>query len=208
MRCGVARIRIPAPAYPFAKFQEDWGPKSEHANESVAHIGLSQSCGRGVLIRLDYRPPRNRFRCGWSATAGPSVSRRGPNVRAGICISERGSSRFLAAANRAKTGLGFGDWGPGTAQSIRSPLRSMNLHNATVPEAPTPNPQPRLARQAPSTGSRRLAARTAPRSGRPAPPTAGACPARPARHRPKPKFGRPCERSRSDARSAPPCGRG
>jgi hypothetical protein len=45
----------PCPEYPFAKFQEDWGPKSTHANESVAHIGLSQSCGSGVLIRLDYK---------------------------------------------------------------------------------------------------------------------------------------------------------
>ena len=45
----------PCPAYPFAKFQEDWGPKSEHADESVAHIGLSQTCGSGVLIRLDYK---------------------------------------------------------------------------------------------------------------------------------------------------------
>jgi hypothetical protein len=45
----------PCPAYPFAKFQEDWGPKSEHSDETVAHIGLSQSCGSGVLIRLDYR---------------------------------------------------------------------------------------------------------------------------------------------------------
>lgn len=45
----------PCPQYPFAKFQEDWGPKSEHANEAVARIGLSQSCGSGVLIQLDYR---------------------------------------------------------------------------------------------------------------------------------------------------------
>jgi hypothetical protein len=45
----------PCPAYPFAKFQEDWGPKSEHAGETVARIGLSQSCGSGVLIRLDYK---------------------------------------------------------------------------------------------------------------------------------------------------------
>jgi hypothetical protein len=44
----------PCPAYPFSKFQEDWGPKSEHADESAAHIGLSQSCGSGVVIRLDY----------------------------------------------------------------------------------------------------------------------------------------------------------
>jgi len=45
----------PCPEYPFAKFQEDWGPKSGHANEATAHIGLSQSCGSGVLIRLDYK---------------------------------------------------------------------------------------------------------------------------------------------------------
>lgn len=45
----------PCPNYSFAKFQEDWGPKSDHANESTAHIGLSQSCGSGVLIRVDYK---------------------------------------------------------------------------------------------------------------------------------------------------------
>src|SRR5579862_8130500 len=45
----------PCPDYPFAKFHEDWGPKSEHPDESVARIGLSQSCGSGVLIRLDYK---------------------------------------------------------------------------------------------------------------------------------------------------------
>jgi hypothetical protein len=45
----------PCPDYPFAKFQEDWGPKSEHADAAVAHIALSQSCGAGVLIRLDYK---------------------------------------------------------------------------------------------------------------------------------------------------------
>jgi hypothetical protein len=47
----------PCPGYPFTKFQDDWGPKSEHANESAAHIGLSQSCGSGVVIRLDYPAP-------------------------------------------------------------------------------------------------------------------------------------------------------
>ena len=44
----------PCPAYSLARFQEDWGPQSPHANQTVAHIGLSQSCGSGVLIRLDY----------------------------------------------------------------------------------------------------------------------------------------------------------
>jgi len=45
----------PCPGYPFAKFQEDWGPQSSHADEAVAHIGLSQSCGTGVVIRVDYK---------------------------------------------------------------------------------------------------------------------------------------------------------
>ena len=45
----------PCPDYSFAKFQEDWGPKSGHASEATAHIGLEQSCGTGVLIRLDYK---------------------------------------------------------------------------------------------------------------------------------------------------------
>jgi len=45
----------PCPDYTFAKFQEDWGPKSEHANDTAAHIGLSQSCGSGVVIRVDYK---------------------------------------------------------------------------------------------------------------------------------------------------------
>jgi hypothetical protein len=45
----------PCPDYPFDKFLEDWGPKSAHADQSSAHIGLSQSCGSGVVIRLDYK---------------------------------------------------------------------------------------------------------------------------------------------------------
>ena len=45
----------PCPDYPFDKFLEDWGPKSPHADQSTAHIGLSQSCGSGVVIRLDYK---------------------------------------------------------------------------------------------------------------------------------------------------------
>jgi hypothetical protein len=45
----------PCPDYPFDKFLEDWGPKSPHADQSSAKIGLSQSCGTGVVIRLDYK---------------------------------------------------------------------------------------------------------------------------------------------------------
>jgi|HubBroStandDraft_2_1064218.scaffolds.fasta_scaffold643632_1 hypothetical protein len=46
----------PCPQYTFPKFLEDWGPKSAHAGDpGAASIGLSQSCGSGVVIRLDYR---------------------------------------------------------------------------------------------------------------------------------------------------------
>ncbi|HTR38133.1 MAG TPA: hypothetical protein VMH80_19625 [Bryobacteraceae bacterium] len=45
----------PCTEYPFNKFMDDWGPKSPHADEASAHIGLSQSCGSGVVIRMDYK---------------------------------------------------------------------------------------------------------------------------------------------------------
>lgn len=45
----------PCSEYSFEKFQEDWGPNSGHADQSSAAIGLSQSCGSGVVIRLDYK---------------------------------------------------------------------------------------------------------------------------------------------------------
>jgi hypothetical protein len=46
----------PCPQYPFSKFLEDWGPQSAHAGApAAASIGLSQSCGSGVVIRLDYK---------------------------------------------------------------------------------------------------------------------------------------------------------
>ena len=45
----------PCTEYPFTKFMDDWGPQSAHADEASAHIGLSQACGSGVVIRLDYK---------------------------------------------------------------------------------------------------------------------------------------------------------
>jgi hypothetical protein len=46
----------PCPQYAFPKFLEDWGPKAAHSSDpAAASIGLSQSCGSGVLIRLDYQ---------------------------------------------------------------------------------------------------------------------------------------------------------
>src|SRR5712692_6972086 len=44
----------PCRDYSLSKFMDDWGPKSAHADQSSAHIGLSQSCGTGVIVRLDY----------------------------------------------------------------------------------------------------------------------------------------------------------
>ncbi|MDP8982748.1 MAG: hypothetical protein M3O35_19395 [Acidobacteriota bacterium] len=45
----------PCRDYSFDKFMEDWGPKSAHAGVAGARIGLSQSCGNGVLLRVDYQ---------------------------------------------------------------------------------------------------------------------------------------------------------
>jgi hypothetical protein len=45
----------PCPSYPYSKFMDDWGPQSPHADQASAHIGLSQSCGSGVVVRIDYR---------------------------------------------------------------------------------------------------------------------------------------------------------
>jgi hypothetical protein len=44
----------PCPNYPMKSFMEDFGPQSPHADESSAHIGLTQACGSGVLLRVDY----------------------------------------------------------------------------------------------------------------------------------------------------------
>src|SRR6267378_4384575 len=45
----------PCRDYSFDKFMEDWGPKSPHAGVTSARIRLSQSCGTGVLLRVDYQ---------------------------------------------------------------------------------------------------------------------------------------------------------
>jgi hypothetical protein len=44
----------PCRDYAFSKFMEDWGPNSAHANDQSVKIAMSQSCGNGVLIRLQY----------------------------------------------------------------------------------------------------------------------------------------------------------
>ena len=43
----------PCRDYGLPKFMNDWGPKGPHADIGSARIGLSQSCGTGVLLRLD-----------------------------------------------------------------------------------------------------------------------------------------------------------
>lgn len=45
----------PCRDYPFQKFMDDWGPKGSHSDVASAHIGMSQSCGTGVILRADYK---------------------------------------------------------------------------------------------------------------------------------------------------------
>ncbi len=45
----------PCPNYPLQKFMDDWGPTSPHGDQSSVKIGVSQSCGSAVVIRLDYK---------------------------------------------------------------------------------------------------------------------------------------------------------
>jgi len=50
----------PCPQYAYPKFLEDWGPQSAHAKApGAASIGLSQSCGSGVVIQLNYKSPED-----------------------------------------------------------------------------------------------------------------------------------------------------
>ncbi len=44
----------PCAEYPMAAFLQDWGPQSEHADVSSAHVSKSRSCGSGVIITVDY----------------------------------------------------------------------------------------------------------------------------------------------------------
>ena len=44
----------PCRDYSFARFNDDWGPNSPHAKSPAPHIDTSQSCGSGVILRLDY----------------------------------------------------------------------------------------------------------------------------------------------------------
>lgn len=43
----------PCDSYPLDRFNDDWGPKSPYSDSSKTKIGLSESCGDGVLLRLD-----------------------------------------------------------------------------------------------------------------------------------------------------------
>ena len=44
----------PCKEYAFSAFLQDWGPQSEHADMTSAHIARSRSCGSGVIITVDY----------------------------------------------------------------------------------------------------------------------------------------------------------
>ena len=63
----------PCPDYSFQRFQEDWGPASPHADESSAHITMSQSCGSGVVIRLAYNKSQDPVRL-WVERSNQTLS--------------------------------------------------------------------------------------------------------------------------------------
>ena len=44
----------PCRDYAYPKFMEDWGPQSQFADPSKASLGITQSCGNGVLIQVNY----------------------------------------------------------------------------------------------------------------------------------------------------------
>ncbi len=44
----------PCPDYPFDKFMEDWGPKSDHPDIARAELGKTNSCKEGVIQTLSF----------------------------------------------------------------------------------------------------------------------------------------------------------
>jgi hypothetical protein len=44
----------PCPDYPYAKFLEDWGPQSPHADLSHLEIGSTRSCSQGIIQSLKF----------------------------------------------------------------------------------------------------------------------------------------------------------
>ena len=46
----------PCRDYNMARFLEDWGPKSPHADFSKVHVRRSRSCGNGLIQILEFSP--------------------------------------------------------------------------------------------------------------------------------------------------------
>jgi len=44
----------PCRHYPFEKFMEDWGPKSDHANVAALEITKTRGCSDGVIIEANF----------------------------------------------------------------------------------------------------------------------------------------------------------
>ena len=42
----------PCPNYAFPKFMDDWGPQSQFSDPAKAALGITESCGNGVLIQV------------------------------------------------------------------------------------------------------------------------------------------------------------
>lgn len=46
--------QTPCRDYSFDRFQEDWGPKSKHANLSAMKVVKTKSCGGGIIRIVDF----------------------------------------------------------------------------------------------------------------------------------------------------------
>ena len=44
--------------YPYEKFLEDWGPRSEGAGNAILRITDSENCGNGVMLNVSVSPAR------------------------------------------------------------------------------------------------------------------------------------------------------
>jgi hypothetical protein len=64
----------PCQGYDYNKFLEDWGPKSEGANNPVLRVTDSENCGNGVMVSVKVSPGREENLFVEKGTAGLSFS--------------------------------------------------------------------------------------------------------------------------------------
>jgi len=49
----------PCPEYPYDKFLEDWGPKSQNSQIAAFDITRSRACGSGVIVTVNFDHKRD-----------------------------------------------------------------------------------------------------------------------------------------------------